>query len=118
MQRRIYGHATDVGIRPLNEEKAVQAAVDLLGELFVFSVAGAIVVFEMQRNSRSEAKKEELCRQEMEKLRLRDEALEKEIKGLQSKIQELEQLARGKGLAGMFNFRIPHIGEGKSATPA
>lgn len=38
MQRRIYGHATDVAIRPLNEEKAVQAAADLLGELFVFSV--------------------------------------------------------------------------------
>lgn len=38
MQRRLYGHATDVGIRPLNEEKAVQAAVDLLGEFFVFSV--------------------------------------------------------------------------------
>lgn len=38
MQRRIYGHATDVEIRPLNEEKAVQSAVDLIGELFVFSV--------------------------------------------------------------------------------
>lgn len=38
MQRRIYGHATDVEIRPLNEEKAVQNAVDLLGEMFIFSV--------------------------------------------------------------------------------
>lgn len=38
MQRRIYSHATDVEIRPLNEEKAVQAAVDLIGELFVFTV--------------------------------------------------------------------------------
>lgn len=38
MQRRIYSHATDVEIRPLNEEKAVQAAVDLIGEFFVFSV--------------------------------------------------------------------------------
>lgn len=38
MQRRIYGHATDVEIRPLNEEKAVQAAVDLIGEGFVFLV--------------------------------------------------------------------------------
>lgn len=38
LQRRIYGHATDVAIRPLNEDKAVQAAADLLGELFVFSV--------------------------------------------------------------------------------
>lgn len=38
VQRRLYGHATDVEIRPLNEQKAVQAAVDLIGELFVFSV--------------------------------------------------------------------------------
>lgn len=38
VQRRIYGHATDVTIRPLNEEKAVQAAADLVGELFVFTV--------------------------------------------------------------------------------
>ncbi|CAN6251370.1 unnamed protein product, partial [Urochloa humidicola] len=37
IQRRIYGHATNVEIRPLNEEKAVQAAADLIGELFVFS---------------------------------------------------------------------------------
>jgi hypothetical protein len=38
MQRGLYGHATDAAIRPLNEEKAVQAAADLLGELFVFTV--------------------------------------------------------------------------------
>lgn len=38
IQRRIYGHSTNVEIRPLNEEKAVQAAADLIGELFVFSV--------------------------------------------------------------------------------
>lgn len=38
IQRRIYGHATDVEIRPLNEEKAVQAAGDLISELFVFTV--------------------------------------------------------------------------------
>lgn len=38
IQRRLYGQATDVKIRPLNEEKAVQAAADLIGELFVFSV--------------------------------------------------------------------------------
>uniref|UniRef100_M1AJT7 Optic atrophy 3 protein n=1 Tax=Solanum tuberosum TaxID=4113 RepID=M1AJT7_SOLTU len=66
LQRRIYGHATDVAIRPLNEDKAVQAAADLLGELFVFSVAGAAVIFEVQRNSRSEARKEEVRRKELE----------------------------------------------------
>lgn len=39
IQRRIYGKATDVLIRPLDQDKAVQAAADLLGELFVFSVS-------------------------------------------------------------------------------
>ncbi|KAL2494802.1 Uncharacterized protein Fot_38559 [Forsythia ovata] len=38
MQRRIHSHATDVKIRPMNEEKAVQADMDLLGEFFIFSV--------------------------------------------------------------------------------
>eukprot|EP01018_Ginkgo_biloba_P000671 Gb_01745 [translate_table: standard] len=84
LQRRIYGHATNVAIRPLDEEKAVQAATDLLGELFIFSVSchimeamlvlifltttvgGAAVIFEVQRSSRSEARKEEARKQELE----------------------------------------------------
>ncbi|KAI7740867.1 hypothetical protein M8C21_021967, partial [Ambrosia artemisiifolia] len=105
IQRRIYGHATDVEIRPLNEEKAVQAAGDLIGELFVFSVAGLAVIFEVQRSARSEAKKEEARKQELEVLRQRDEDLAKEVECLIQKIQELEQLAKGKGLAGVLNFK-------------
>ncbi|XP_049358144.1 OPA3-like protein isoform X3 [Solanum verrucosum] len=118
MQRRLYGHATNVEIRPLDEEKAVQAAVDLLGEAFVFSVAVAALSFEVQRSSRSEAKKEELRRQELEQMRERDDSLSREVESLKSKIQELEQLARGRGLAGVFNFRPSQVEEGKVPTPA
>ncbi|KAG5622495.1 hypothetical protein H5410_007713 [Solanum commersonii] len=118
MQRRLYGHATNVEIRPLDEEKAVQAAVDLLGEAFVFSVAVAALYFEVQRSSRSEAKKEELRRQDLEQMRERDDALSREVENLKSKIQELEQLARGRGLAGVFNFRPSQVEEGKVPTPA
>ncbi|KAL2244413.1 OPA3-like protein [Sesamum indicum] len=117
MQRRIYGHATDVEIRPLNEEKAVQAAVDLMGEVFVFSVAVAALIFEVQRSSRSEAKKEELRKQEMEGMRQRDEELAKEVELLKQKLAEIEHIARGRGLAGVFNFRHSHIEETKP-TPA
>ena len=39
MQRRLHGRALDIHIRPLNEERAIQAAADLLGEIFVFSVS-------------------------------------------------------------------------------
>ncbi|KAL5730544.1 hypothetical protein ACHQM5_003351 [Ranunculus cassubicifolius] len=113
MQRRIYGHATDVEIRPLNEEKAVQAAADLLGEFFIFTVAGAAVIFEVQRNARSEARKEELRMQELEAMRSREEELAKELESLRQKVAEIEQLARGKGLGGIFTFGK----NGQTATP-
>ncbi|XP_059435216.1 OPA3-like protein [Corylus avellana] len=109
MQRGIYGHATDAAIHPLNEEKAVQAAADLLGELFVFTVAGAAVIFEVQRSSRSEARKEELRKQELQAMKQRDDDLAKEIELLRHKIEEVEQLAKGRGLAGIFNFKHAHV---------
>lgn len=118
IQRRIYGHATDVEIRPLNEEKAVQAAGDLISEVFVFTVAGAALVFEVQRSSRSEAKKEELRRQEMEVMKQRDEDLAKEVECLKQKLQELEQLAKGKALAGVFNFKNIQTQTANSTNPA
>ncbi|XP_035539016.1 optic atrophy 3 protein homolog [Juglans regia] len=110
-QRRIYGHTIDAEIRPLNEEKAVKAAADLLGELFVFTVAGAAVIFEVQRSSRSEARKEELRRQELQAMKQRDEDLAKEVELLRHKIEELEQLAKGRGLTGIFHFRHSHTNE-------
>ncbi|KAF8411108.1 hypothetical protein HHK36_003647 [Tetracentron sinense] len=118
MQRRIYAYATDVEIHPLNEEKAVQAAADFLGEFFVFSVAGAVVIFEVQRSSRSEARKEELRKQELEAMKQRDEDLAREAELLKHKLEELEHLAKGRGLTGIFNFKHAHATEdGKSANP-
>ncbi|PON41496.1 Optic atrophy 3-like [Parasponia andersonii] len=117
MQRRIYGRATDVEIRPLNEEKAVQAAADLLGELFVFTVAGAAVIFEVQRSARSEARKEELRRQELQAMKQRDDDLVREIELLRKKVEEIEQLAKGRGLSGILNFRHTHTTEDGKAKP-
>ncbi|RDX76816.1 Optic atrophy 3 protein-like protein [Mucuna pruriens] len=115
VQRRIYGHATDVAIRPLNEEKAVQAAADLLGDLFVFSVAGAAIIFEVQRSSRSEARKEELRKQEMQAIKTRNEELAREIELLALKLEELEQLARGRGLLGTLNLRHTNASEDRKS---
>ncbi|KAJ4703558.1 Optic atrophy 3 protein (OPA3) [Melia azedarach] len=102
MQRRIYSHATDAEIRPLNEEKAVQDAVDLIGEIFIFTVGGAAVIFEVQRSANKEAKKEEIRIQELEELRQRDESLAREVELLRQKLEELEQLAKSRGLSGCW----------------
>ncbi|KAK0589804.1 hypothetical protein LWI29_018683 [Acer saccharum] len=118
MQRRLYGHATDVAVRPLDEEKAVQAAADLLGELFVFSVAGVAVVFEVQRSSRAEARKEEQRRKELEAMKQRDDDIAREVELLKHKLEELEQLAKGRGLSGLFHFKHPHHAEDEKAKSA
>ncbi|XP_010538188.1 PREDICTED: OPA3-like protein isoform X1 [Tarenaya hassleriana] len=118
MQRRIYGHATNEEIRPLNEEKAVQAAADLIGELFVFAVGGAVVIFEVQRNARSEARKEEARKKEIEELRAKDEELEKDFTFLRNKIEELEKLAKSRGLSGIFHLKQSNTDDGKSAKPS
>ncbi|CAD6229802.1 unnamed protein product [Miscanthus lutarioriparius] len=91
MQRRVYGRATDIHIRPLNEEKAIQAAADLLGELFVFSVAGAAIIYEVQRSARSEARKEEVRSQEIEAIKKREEQLAQEVQLMKQKISEMER---------------------------
>ncbi|TVU01892.1 hypothetical protein EJB05_52633, partial [Eragrostis curvula] len=105
IQRRIYGHSDNVVIRPLNEEKAVQAAADLIGELFVFSVAGAAVIYEVQRSSRSEARKEEARKQEIEALRQKEDQLAQELLTLKQKLSELERLANSRGLTGVFRSK-------------
>lgn len=116
LQRRIYGHATNVAIRPLDEEKAVQAFSDLLGEVFIFSVGGAAVIFEVQRSSRSEARKEEARKKEIEALRQRDDDLARELVLLKQRVDELEYHTRGRGIAGILNLRKNEGNEGKSQT--
>ncbi|GMI82330.1 hypothetical protein like AT1G28510 [Hibiscus trionum] len=118
MQRRIYSHATDVEIRPLDEEKAVQAAADLIGELFVFTVAGAMLIFEVQRSSRSEAKKEAARREELEAMKKRNENLAAQVELLRHKLEELEQLAKQRGLSGIFKLKPANVEGGELAKPA
>ncbi|KAL2924879.1 Optic atrophy 3 protein-like protein [Bienertia sinuspersici] len=107
IQRRIYGHRTDVEIRPLNEEKAVQAAADLIGEVFVFAVAGAAVIFEVQRSAKSDARKEEARAHEMQLLRQKDEDLAREVEALKQRFEELEQLAKEQAKSGSYHLPSP-----------
>ncbi|RVW46765.1 hypothetical protein CK203_084471 [Vitis vinifera] len=80
-------------------------------------LAGAAVIFEVQRNSRSEARKEELRKQELQALKQRDEDLAREVEQLKHKLEELEQLAKGQGLSGLFNFKHARATEDGKALP-
>lgn len=56
------------------------------------------MIFEVQRSSRLEAKKEEVRRQELEAIKQRNENLATEVELLRYKLEELEQLAKRQGL--------------------
>ncbi|XP_057794922.1 OPA3-like protein [Salvia miltiorrhiza] len=113
MQRHTLGRSTALEIRPLNEERAVEAATDLLRELFVFSVAGFAMLFEVQRNTRSEAKKEELRKQQIEVMKLRNKALEEEMKHLAQRMEQLEMAAKQRNAYRFWTWRAyenPNLG--------
>ncbi|CAI7796246.1 unnamed protein product [Closterium sp. NIES-53] len=93
MQRRLYGYSTNVDIKPLIEEKAVETAADLVGELVVFGVAGGVVVAEYTRSSIADSRKEEKRRQEREALRQKDLELERELQMLKARLDALESTA-------------------------
>ncbi|KAG0455342.1 hypothetical protein HPP92_024634 [Vanilla planifolia] len=68
-------------------------------------VAGGAIVFEVQRSSRSEAKKEELRRQELEALRRKGEDMAKEVDLLKQKLSEIEKNSKGWGLSGILHLK-------------
>lgn len=52
-------------------------------------------------------------------MKKRDEDLSREVEVLRSKYEELERLAKGQGLSGIFNFKRAADTEGaKSVKPA
>lgn len=47
-----------------------------------------------------------------------DENLAREVEQLKQKIEEIEQLARGRGIVGFFNFKHAHGTEDGKAKPS
>lgn len=92
------------------------ASVYNLNRKLYDQVGVAALLFEVQRNSRSEAKKEDLRKQEMQGMRQRDDELAKEVELLKQKIEEIEQHAKGRGLAGVVSFRHANSEEAKPKT--
>ncbi|CAM0882675.1 unnamed protein product [Alopecurus aequalis] len=119
MQRRLHGRALDIHIRPLNEERAIQAAADLLGEIFVFSVASAAIIYEVRRSARSEARKEEIRKQEVEAIQKRMDELDMEKQIMRQRIAEMEQRTWSGGwiFPRILNFVPAQPGAAEAAQP-
>jgi len=56
----------------------------------------------VQRSARSEARKEEARKNEIEAIRQKEDQLAEEILTMKQKLSELERLANSRGLSGLF----------------
>jgi len=84
---RLMGHHART-IKKLDENAAVKLGAEFISEAFVFSVAGFLLVFEIQRKSKLDAEKE---RQKKQKALLAKETREKRFQSLEQRVAELCQ---------------------------
>lgn len=86
-----------VKVPPLSETMAIELGANLLGECVIFSLGAAALVFEYLRQSKKDAKKEELLQQEKRELihTLNDFALQLERQDAQ--LREMSRVVADLG---------------------
>jgi len=62
------GLGKSVEVKPLNEDKAVDLAAEMLGELFVFAVGVCILISEYRRQQRKDQLKEDIQNHRLQQL--------------------------------------------------
>ncbi|KAH7686066.1 Optic atrophy 3-like protein [Dioscorea alata] len=84
----------------------------------IAQVAGGVLIFEVQRSARSESRKEEARKQELQALKDKEADLAREVEDLKQKIIEVESLARGRGLTGILNLKQGMVSESSKPVAA
>lgn len=81
-------------ITPLEEEKALQDGAEFIGEVFVFSVSGTLIVLEYNRSSNAEK-----SRQEQKRLALQAEnaSLQAKLRALDVRLKAVEKTVQAQG---------------------
>jgi hypothetical protein len=75
-------------IKKLDKEAAVKQGAELVGEFFIFSVAGALVVWEYDKSKKKEKKKDNNVQQNIIDVR---NDLNNRLDGLEKKLGDLEE---------------------------
>mmetsp|Transcript_21779 Transcript_21779/g.51855 ORF Transcript_21779/g.51855 Transcript_21779/m.51855 type:complete len:130 (+) Transcript_21779:160-549(+) len=92
--RLMFSRAPVKKIKPLDDERAVNLATEALGELLMFSVAGAVIVTEVHFSRQKEQAQEEKEQQRRNDVEERLLSLQSEVETLQGKIAELHNLPK------------------------
>jgi uncharacterized Rmd1/YagE family protein len=86
-------------IPELEKEVAMKQGSEFIGEFFIFSVAGSLVVWEYDKSKKKEVKKEEDMNRKIVDIK---DGIEKRVDCLQVKIEKLEETIA------MINNNIKH----------
>ncbi|XP_013400039.1 optic atrophy 3 protein homolog [Lingula anatina] len=87
---KLMGIKSTKEVKPLNEEMAVELGADMLGEIFIWSVAVAMIGLESYRQSSKSTASREAVREDLED---QIQALEFKLEEQDTKIRELMRLS-------------------------
>lgn len=91
VKMRIMGMKGTAVYQPLKEERAVELGSEILGEMFLYTLAASYIVYEYWHSVKREQKKEEDQSNQIIVLEKKTSRLESDVAGLRQIIQELEQ---------------------------
>ncbi|KAL2134902.1 hypothetical protein VTI74DRAFT_10537 [Chaetomium olivicolor] len=83
--------------RPLPEAKAVDLFADVIGDVFILTVAGALLTYEYWRSSQKPDKNKEMIEElqrKMEELKIKEEELEEVERQQQERVRLIEEALR------------------------
>lgn len=92
---RLMGVSGPAEYQPLREERAVQLGSEIIGEVFLYSVAASFLLYEYYRSVRKDQEREDLQDLKLVKIQERLKTLDKEMNDMKAKVQVLEQNMTG-----------------------
>lgn len=91
VKMRLMGVMGPTEVQPLKEEKAVEQGAEIIGELFLYSIAAGFLLFEYYRGVRKERAQDFKQDTEISVLQSQLEKLTKEVEGVRTELHSLEQ---------------------------
>ena len=91
VKMRLMGLSGPAEYQPLREERAVQLGSEIIGEVFLYSVAASFLLYEYYRSVRKDQERDDSQDLKLVKIQERLKALDKEMNDMKAKVQVLEQ---------------------------
>ena len=97
---RVVGATGPAHVQPLKEEKAIEIGAEILGEVFIYTVASSAILLEYWRSSRKAAAQEAEQDRDIDVLERKLKDTEERLSNIENTVRTLQSNADAKSKGG------------------